>query len=340
MRISIRHLPATALILAVLLGLTACSEPGPSVLINGKRYTESDLKNESPSRYDAIRDEYNKNIYGALQQMGTQKLFELEAKEKDQTLDEYMTALRTQANPPSEQEMLETYNDLKATGQITTDTYPQVRDRIAQYLMSQQSQDIMAREVSRLKEKYGYKASTGPVQRKEVAIEDDPYRLQEKGKVTIIEFSDFECPFCTRVQATATRLRAKYGDRMTWVVKDFPLSFHENAMAAHVAANCVLSQDKEKYWAFFDGLFAEDRPANYLAPEELNSLAARVGADMKDYSICMSNPDVMRAEIEKDIAQGEAVGVRGTPAFFINGRFVSGALPYEDFESIIEEELN
>ncbi len=338
MRISIRHLPAVALI--ALFGLTACGEPGPSVVINGKTYTESDLKSQSPSRYESIRDEYNKNIYGALQQMGTQKLFELEAEEKGQSIDEYMGTLRSQAKPPSEQELLETYNDLKATGQISTESYPEVRDRIAQFLMGQQSQEIMGREVSRLKEKYGYRASMGPVQRKEVAIEDDPYRLQEKGKVTIIEFSDFECPFCTRVQATASRLREKYGDQMTWVVKDFPLSFHENAMQAHVAANCVLAQDKEKYWAFFDGLFAEDRPADYLAPEELNSLAARVGADMKDYSICMSNPDVMRAEIEKDIAQGEAVGVRGTPAFFINGRFVSGALPYEDFESIIEEELN
>jgi protein-disulfide isomerase len=111
-------------------------------------------------------------------------------------------------------------------------------------------------------------------------------------------------------------------------------------MAAHVAANCVLLEDKERYWKFFDGLFAADRPVDYLHPDQLSSLAARVGANMQEYSLCMSNSAPIEAEIQADIAQGEGVGVRGTPAFFINGRFISGALPYEEFDAIIQEELN
>ena len=340
MKLQSNQAALSAVILAAsMLFLTACNE-GPYVEVDGKKYDESDLKKLSPSSYKAMRDEYNQQLVNALSQVATDKLLELEAEKLGKSKDEYMNSLREKIKAPTEAEKQAMYAQLKGSGQITTESYGEVSDRIAQFMMGRSQQDVVQAEITRLKKEYGYRVFSGPIVRQDVAIDDDPARSEGDAKVTIIEFSDFECPYCTKVQQTATKLRATYGDKIKWVVKDFPLSFHENAMAAHVAANCVLLQDKTKYWNFFDGLFAVDRSPNYLHPDELANLAARVGANMQDYSLCISNSAVMEAEVKADIAQGEGVGVRGTPAFFINGRFVSGALPYEDFDAIIQEELN
>lgn len=329
----------SAVILIASMLFVACGE-GPYVEANGTKYYESDLEKASPSSYKAMRDEYNQQLVQALGQLATDKLLELEAKKQDKSKEEYMNGLRDKLQPPTEAEKQAMYARLKSSGQIAAESYAQVSDRIAQFIIGQSQQEVVQTEIARLKKEYGYNVYTGPIVRQEVAIDDDPVRSNPDAKVTIIEFSDFECPYCTRVQQTATQIRATYGDKIKWVVKDFPLGFHEKAMTAHVAANCVLLEDKEKYWKFFDGLFAPDRAPNYLDPDQLSSLAARVGANMQDYSLCMSNSAPMEAEVKADIAQGEGVGVRGTPAFFINGRFVSGALPYEDFDAIIQEELN
>ncbi|MCR9145383.1 MAG: thioredoxin domain-containing protein [bacterium] len=318
---------------------TGCGDE-PYVEVDGTKYFEADLAKSSPSSYKAMRDEYNQQLVNALGQLATDKLFAAEAKKQSKTKEEYMSDLRKKVQPPTEAEMRSMYARLKESGQIGAESYEQVSDRIAQFMLGQSQQEVMQAEIARLKKDYGYKVYSGPIVRQEVAVDDDPVRSNPNAKVTIIEFSDFECPYCTRVQETATQIRANYGDKIKWVVKDFPLSFHEKAMAAHVAANCVLLQDKDKYWEFFDGLFAADRAPNYLDPDQLASLAGRVGANMKDYNMCMTNSDAMEAEVKADIAQGEGVGVRGTPAFFINGRFVSGALPYADFDAIIKEELN
>lgn len=322
------------------MGAIACSD-GPYVEVDGTKYTESDLEKLMPSAYKAMRDDYNQEVVGALSQLATDKLFEVEAKKQGKTKEEYLKSLRSQVPVPDEAARRAMYQRLKNSGQITRESYAEVAERIEEFMVSNGQQEVMQAEVARLKKEYGFNVYTGPIVRQEVAVDDDPVRNNPNAPVTIIEFSDFECPYCTRVQQTAAQIRESYGDKVKWVVKDFPLSFHKKAMAAHVAANCVLGQDKDKYWQFFDGLFAPDRAPNYLAPDALASLAARIGVNMQEYSLCTSTgAAAMEAEVQADIAQGEKVGVRGTPAFFINGRFVSGALPYSDFEAIINEELN
>lgn len=332
---------SAAFFLAFGTGSLACSD-GPYVEVNGTKYGESDLKKLSPSAYKAMRDEYNQQLIGGLTQLATDKLFEIEAKKQGKSTEEYVKSLRSQVPVPDEAAKRAMYERLKSSGQITRESYAQVSDRIAEFMVTNGQQEVMQAEIARLKKEYGFNVYTGPIVRQEVAIDDDPFRGgSSDAKVTIIEFSDFECPYCTRVQQTAAQIREAYGDKVQWVVKDFPLSFHKKAMAAHVAANCVLGQDKDKYWQFFDGLFAPDRAQDYLSPNALSSLAARIGVDMQEYSLCTSTgAAAMEAEVQNDIAEGEKVGVRGTPAFFINGRFVSGALPFADFEQIINEELN
>lgn len=149
----------------------------------------------------------------------------------------------------------------------------------------------------------------------------------------MIEFSDFECPFCKRSQSVNSQLREKYKDQIRWVFRDYPLSFHPNAMFAHIAANCSASQGK--YWEFFKVLF--DNSGN-LPKDRVLDLARGLGLDMKVFSQCVNDSEV-RKEVEADMAEGEKYGVSGTPAFFINGVMIEGAQPIEAFIKVIDQEL-
>ena len=158
----------------------------------------------------------------------------------------------------------------------------------------------------------------------------------EKVKITIVEFSGYECNYCKKVQETTRQLRNKYGDKLKWVLKDYPLRL--SSLYAHISSNCVYRQNQGKYWSYFDKLFAQDRKNEFLTKPALDKYVATLGIDMKLYNTCVVDPEVEK-EIRADHQEGLASGVRGIPHFFINGRALSGAQPAYAFEEIIREEL-
>ena len=181
-------------------------------------------------------------------------------------------------------------------------------------------------------------ANTGdPV---DVSADDDPVMGDRKAPVAIIEFSDYECPFCGRFyKNTLPQLTAEYIDtgKAYLVYRDFPLSFHQSAIPAAMAANCVRDQKGDDgYFVFHDALF--DNQSSGLSTENLKKWALEAGVNEGEYTDCVES-NKFAAEIDKDFADGQAAGVSGTPAFFINGRKISGAQPFSVFKTIIEEEL-
>ncbi|NPA30937.1 MAG: DsbA family protein [Chloroflexi bacterium] len=174
----------------------------------------------------------------------------------------------------------------------------------------------------------------GP-QRVEVSADDDPSWGPEDAPITIIEFSDFQCPFCARFRKqTYDRLKEEYGDKIRFVYRDFPLvQIHPEAVPAALAANCAGEQGK--YWEYHDLLFLGDRPLNrdtYIA------YAEQLGLDVDEFSRCLDEERYLD-EIQKDFDDGVAAGVRGTPTFFVNGIPLVGAQPFENFKAIIDQEL-
>lgn len=166
--------------------------------------------------------------------------------------------------------------------------------------------------------------------------DDDPTWGPEDAAITIIEFSDFECPYCRRHFFTVIpQLRAAYPDQIRYVFKDFPLtSLHPDAVSAAEAAHCAREQDA--FWEFHDLLF-EMRLE--LGAEAYMEYAADLELDMDTFSQCVQErryADIVRAD--HDVATG--LGLRSTPTFFINGLAVIGALPFEEFERIINAELD
>lgn len=175
-----------------------------------------------------------------------------------------------------------------------------------------------------------------PNARIDVSVDDDPSWGAADAPVTIIEFSDFQCPFCGRFhEQTYPRLRENYGDQIRFVYRDYPiLQIHPNAALSAQAANCA--GDQNKYWEYHDLLLTnQDRSAR----TDLGDFAAQLELDMTVFDECLDSGRYEQ-EVNADMQDGNRYGVRGTPTFFINGRALVGAQPYEAFAAAIEAELS
>lgn len=167
----------------------------------------------------------------------------------------------------------------------------------------------------------------------EVEIGSAPTRGGEDAAVTIVEWSDFQCPFCNRVSPTLVQIREEYGDRVRFVFKHMPLSIHPQAAGAHAAAEAAHRQGR--FWDMHDRLFENQRD---LRVETLAGYAIEMGLDMDQYKSDVEGEEVAK-RISDDLAQAQKLGVTGTPSFFINGRFLSGAQPFANFKRYIDEAL-
>jgi protein-disulfide isomerase len=177
-------------------------------------------------------------------------------------------------------------------------------------------------------------AAPQPVEVKTVDTAGAPVRGPEDAAITIVEFSDFQCPYCTRVKPTLAQVREEYGDQVRLVFKHFPLSFHTKAIPAHKAA--IAAGEQGKFWEMHDLIFQNPKD---IEPEQLRAHAESLSLDLAKYDAVMADP-ATDALISRDQEQGAKLGVRGTPSFFINGRFFSGAQPFAAFKAKIEEELD
>lgn len=174
------------------------------------------------------------------------------------------------------------------------------------------------------------------IPRYDVPVDDDPFIGDPDAPITIIEFSDFECPFCTRFhQDTFGRLMDTYGDQIRFIYRDFPLvSIHQEAFPAAEAANCAGEQDM--YWEYHDKLF--DGGPQALGEEAYYQYAEEIGLDVEAFGECVTTRRY-QDEVQADYDYAVNLGVRSTPTFFVNGIAVVGAQPFEAFQQIIEAEL-
>src|SRR3989441_1662411 len=192
------------------------------------------------------------------------------------------------------------------------------------YLQSLRSQ---AKVVIRLQAPPVFKAEVG-------GVEGAPFLGPAAAPVTIVEFSDFQCPFCKQVVPTLTQVLSRYREKVKLVFRDFPIdSLHPQARKAAEAARCA--QDQGKFWDYHDALFANTPK---LSPEQLKTYAQQVGLDLPSFERCLAS-GTHAAAVQKSLDEGIRLGVTGTPAFFINGELLSGAQPVENFARVIEREL-
>ena len=172
-----------------------------------------------------------------------------------------------------------------------------------------------------------------PAERYAVTIGDSQARGPADARVTVVIFSDFQCPFCSRVQGTLKDLQAAYPKDVRLVAKHLPLAMHANAMGAALAAEAAAKQGK--FWELHDKLYENGKA---LSPGEIEVYAKDLGLDMARFKKDRDSAAV-KAVVDADVKQAADVGARGTPAFFINGRFLSGAQPLEAFKTLVDTEI-
>jgi len=213
---------------------------------------------------------------------------------------------------------------------------PDVKERIYAYLKNIKKQDLINEYVTKLTkgkpvEVYFKKPKI------EVAVEvgQAPVYGNSNAPITVIEFSDFQCPFCSRGAESVSQIKKKYGSQVRIAFRHFPLPMHQQARAVAEASMCVNEQGTEKFWKFHDIAF---KGQDKLAKADLEKYAKEAGADPKKFVECF-DAKKYASYVQKDIEYGEKIGVKSTPTFFVNGQLVSGALPIDSFSDIINEEL-
>lgn len=173
-----------------------------------------------------------------------------------------------------------------------------------------------------------------------IKLDGYPSKGPKDAKVTIVEYSDFQCPFCTRAYDTIEKqVLTAYGDKVRFFFKHYPLAFHNWAEPGAIAADCAKEQKTEAFWTVYKGLFEDQKQITAAnVKEKVTAMLANSALDMAKFNECYDTKKPL-ADVKAQMAEGASVGVSGTPGFIINGRLLSGAQPFEQFKAIIDDEL-
>jgi protein-disulfide isomerase len=206
--------------------------------------------------------------------------------------------------------------------------------QVRQFVLERNYDAALEALVMRLREEYKVETALGPY-RVELEVEGHPVAGPEDAPITIVEFSDFECPYCRQTQPVLDQIESAYGDRMRLVYRQFPLvDIHPRAQKAAEASLCAHEQGA--FWEMHDAMFEE--PIE-LEVASLKFKASTLDIDAASFGECLDSGKYA-GRVNSDLKAGMAAGVTGTPTIYINGRPVGGAQPFEVYAAVIEEELS
>lgn len=327
----------TGKILALLIASAAClfaqaAERGrPAAIVEGEAISEETVSDQAGPQLRQLANQEYEIKSRVLESMINQKLLQLEAKRRGLDPEALLKAeADSKAAEPTESEVEAFY--LGQSDRINR-PFAEVKAQLRQALQQLRVQQARQRYQASLRENASVTILLRPP-KLDVSYDVARLRGDKARPVTIVEFSDFQCPYCRNVGETLKQLLAKYGDKVSLAFRDFPLrTLHPQAQAAAEAARCAAEQGK--FWEYHDLLFQNQ---GSLGPDSYPRFAETVKLDVAQFRACVS-AGKYRPQIEDDIRDGTRLGVSGTPAFFVNGVFLNGAVPAAAFEKIIDQEL-
>lgn len=299
--------------------------------IDGKSITAGELDSASKGSLQRVDQEIYQIKRGVLDDMIQDKLVAQAAEKQGKSVEDYLKEnIDAKVNEPSIDEMKTFYEAHK--DQMGGKKFEEAKESIKSFIIQRNSQGIRQQLFSGLRAAADVKVKLEPP-RADVEVGDAPTIGPKSAKVTIVEFTDYQCPFCGRVRQTINKLIDEYKDNIRYALRDFPLSFHDKAKKAHEAAHCAGEQGK--YWEYNKVLWENQRE---LDVDKLKTYAKNLNLNGEKFNKCLDSGKFTKM-VEENAAYGASVGVSGTPAFFVNGISLSGARPYQDFKDIIEDEL-
>lgn len=310
----------------------------PNVLatIGDDSVTMADVRLRAGTQLDQIETTYrrqrSKLVESSLQAILRERVLMAEAAKQGKTMDELVLAEAGGSFEPSEVQVATWFQDNqdRARGR----TLEQLRPQIAGLLRAENRNAALIRLEERLNADRKVSVLYQPW-RMTFSNEGAPTAGKAGAAVTVVEFSDFQCPFCARFVPTLQRIKAEYGDRVEVVYRQFPLtSIHPNAFKAAEASLCANEQGK--FWDAHDMMFAQQ---DRLTVTDLKQLPARLGIKQSDFDKCLDSGKYVE-QVQNDLAEGNRAGITGTPAVFVNGvELEGGAVSYEEATQAIDREL-
>ena len=270
-------------------------------------------------RYEAMKTQ--------LDALVAERLIALEAAQRGMSVEEFERVEIFAKMGPVTPEQVRSFYD--ANNERLPRSFEELEGRIMAHLQRQSEarrREALGRE---LRQRYPVRIALAPP-RADVGADDDPFLGPQDAPVTLVEFSDFQCPYCRRVQSVLKRLMTAYHGKLKLVFRDFPLrQIHPEAQKAAEAAQCA--NDQGQFWPYHDRLFA----ATELGVEYLKQYAVELDLDAEGFNTCLDSEKYSQ-EVQKDIDDARVAGVNATPAFFVNGLPINGAVPFERFVEMVE----
>jgi protein-disulfide isomerase len=316
-----------AALLMISMGCFAQSDNSVVAEVGGVKVTMSDLEREESSRLLSAQYTYYQVEARALNDLIDKKLLEQKAKSENITVDQLIDReIKAKVKDPTEDQMKVYYEGLG-----TDQPYEAVREKILEKIRSLRTDKIREAYLSTLRVQTTVSITLAPpMANLESEAADDAGA--DKGKLTLVEFADYECPYCQKVAADVNKLRTDLKDKINFTYKDFPLQMHARAEKAAEAARCAGKQGK--FWEFHDEIFRSKE----LDVDQLKAQARALKLNGADFDKCLDSGEETAA-IEKDRKEGQKLGISGTPSFFINGHYLSGALDYAALRQIVDQQL-
>ncbi|HEY0709594.1 MAG TPA: thioredoxin domain-containing protein [Polyangia bacterium] len=311
----------------------------PVAKVGAEVITESELQSAIKPRLVRLEGEHAEKVHGlksqSLDELIANRLIANKAKAEGITTEALLDReVNSKVKTPTDSELQAFYDQAKASGQQVP-PFDQVKGEIATFMKDRGVGQAKKELIDKLRAETKVEKMMPPLLLPKVEVAADGHSKGDpKAPITIVEFSDYECPYCSRAEEAVKRVLGEYKGKVRLVYRDFPLPFHGKAQKASEAALCA--GDQGKYWEMHEKLFANQQA---LDVAQLKDHAKAVGVDQAKFDQCLDSSAKAKV-VENSKKAGEAVGVTGTPAFFINGRPLSGAVPFEQFKEIIDHELS
>jgi len=299
--------------------------------VNGARITSGDVEENLLPLIFNVQQQVYTTRKRELDLKINDLLLTNEAKKQGQTIGELRGSMKAKVPIPTEAQAQTFYNQNKA--KIRRD-FGDVKDQIIQYLFAEEEKKSDAAFLAQLRSSASLQILLTPPESPifKIALDDQPSKGNPTAAVIVVQFTDFQCPSCAQHHPILERLLSEYGDRVRFVVRDFPLSQHPNAMKAAEAAEAAREQGK--YWEYTDLLY---RNQSALQIDKLKQYASSLGLDRAKFDAALDSGKYSD-KVQRDVAEGDRLGVDATPTFFVNGRLVSDS-SYAGLKSRIDAEL-
>lgn len=297
--------------------------------IGSQKITLGQVRQKQAARLLGGENAYYQAERDAINEVLDEELLTNEARSENLTVQKlYERQVKSRIKIPTEAQLKFFYDTLD-----TNQPFDTLRQKISDKIVQTQEKKLLATYVASLRAKGNARILLQPP-KLDVTLGDAPVSGSKDAPVTMVEFADFECPYCRQTEPNLQKLREQYADKLRIVYKNFPLPMHSHAQKAAEAGLCAGEQGK--FWPYHDQLMAQTPPQ--LEVSQLKTLAASLKLDTARFDQCLDSGK-QAAAVSRDLEQGKTLGISGTPSFFINGYFLSGAVQYDTLRDLVEQQL-